>query len=432
MKRALLLIVVLVFAARTPAQGSNPAKQVAGVEAAPRTASSSAITTLVPSQIFSRARPSVVIIVASDQNGQREALGSGFVASHGRIATNHHVVEGMNQAYVVFSDGAVKPVSSVVADSVQLDLIILAVETGNRPPLPFGDELSLQQGDPVYALGAPKGLELSFTDGIVSSFRKSDAQFLIQTTAPIAPGSSGGPLFDRTGRVVGVTTSMISDAPGIYFSVGVGDLRRLLRTPQGVVLPFEDWAKQQRGKPPSESADGIGPSQSQQGQNPALSLQETISWMQDFSKAHGMRFFDGRLAVENAFFSDPLHQKPSVPGCAVWTTYDSHGGKPGVINAAVEFFNLSDINPDSVKADEYGNVLFETTDPSGKIDRTDTFDPSITSMKLFTPEGWAQGHTTEGPSFLGSLNFDSVESAQRFAKALKHAVSLCGGAPSPF
>jgi S1-C subfamily serine protease len=98
----------------------------------------------------------VVIIVASDQNGQREALGSGFVVSHGKIATNHHVVEGMNQAYIVFSDGAVKPISSVVADSIQQDLRILAVETGNRPPLPFGDELSLQQGDSVYALGAPK------------------------------------------------------------------------------------------------------------------------------------------------------------------------------------------------------------------------------------------------------------------------------------
>ena len=99
------------------------------------------------------------------------------------------------------------------------DLIILAVQTDNRSSLVFGDELSLQQGDSVYALGAPKGLELSFTNGIVSSFRKSNGQFLIQTTAPIAPGSSGGPLFDRSGHVVGVTTSMLSDAAGIYFCI---------------------------------------------------------------------------------------------------------------------------------------------------------------------------------------------------------------------
>jgi S1-C subfamily serine protease len=92
------------------------------------------------------------------------------------------------------------------------------------------------------ALGAPEGLQLAFTNGIVSSFRKSNTQFLIQTTAPIAHGSSGGPHFDKAGRVVGVTTSMLSDAPGIYFSVGIGDVRRLLRTPQGVALSFEEWA----------------------------------------------------------------------------------------------------------------------------------------------------------------------------------------------
>jgi len=80
--------------------------------------------------------------------------------------------------------------------------------------------------------------------------------------------------------------------------------------------------------------------------------------------------------------------------------------------------------------DEYGNVLFETTDPSGKIYRVSTFDPSITSMKLLTPEGW--DHALKGPTSLGALIFDSVESAQRFANALKHAVTLCGGAKAPF
>ncbi|MFI5095375.1 MAG: S1C family serine protease [Candidatus Acidiferrales bacterium] len=404
------------------------------MKASTHTPSSPANATLAPSQIFTRARPSVVVIVADDQNTQREALGSGFLVSRDRIATNHHVLEGMKEAYVLFSDGAIKRVSGVVADSVQQDLIILRVETGKRPSLPLGDELSLQQGDPVYALGAPKGLELSFTNGIVSSFRKSDAQFLIQTTAAIAPGSSGGPLFDRAGKVVGVTTSMVTDAQGIYFSVGIGDVKRLLRTPPGVALSFDEWAKQQDSKPPSGALNKSAPNQ-------GPSLQDTISWMQDFSKAHGIRFSDGRdgrSSVENAFFPDPVHekhplfQKPSVPGCAVWTTRDLHGGKPGEINAALQFFNLGDINPDSVKADEYGNVLFETTDPSGKIEVTESLDPSITSMKLFTPEGWAQGHTIETQHFLGLLIFDSAESAQRFASALKHAVILCGGAASPF
>ena len=220
-----------------------PARQVLQDQPSNRQTSQSSVT-LSGSEIFSHARASVVVIFAANQDGQRQVLGSGFVVQKDRIATNHHVLAGMNKAYVVFSDGDIKSVSGVAADSPQQDLIILSVETGERSPLALGDELSLQQGDSVYALGAPQGLELSLTNGIVSSFRNSDGQFLIQTTAPIAHGSSGGPLFDRAGRVVGITTSMLSDASGIYFSIGIGDLRRLMRTPQLLLLPLDEWAKQ--------------------------------------------------------------------------------------------------------------------------------------------------------------------------------------------
>jgi tetratricopeptide (TPR) repeat protein len=200
---------------------------------------------VTPANIFARVHSSVVVIFAMDEKGQRSVQGSGFIVDRNKVATNHHVVQTMTQAYVIFSDGVIITVTGVVADSAEQDLTILAVETGSRPPLVMGDELTLQQGDPVYALGAPQGLELSLTNGIVSSFRKSNGQFLIQTTAAISHGSSGGPLFDGAGRVVGITTSMISDTPGIYFSMGIGDLKRLLRTPEMIVLPFEEWSKEQ-------------------------------------------------------------------------------------------------------------------------------------------------------------------------------------------
>jgi tetratricopeptide (TPR) repeat protein len=199
--------------------------------------------------IFKRAQPSVIIIFAKGPNGKSDVLGSGFIVKRDRVVTNHHVVEGMAEVFVVFSDGDVKAATGVVADSTEQDLVVLEVPTGSRPGLVLGDELSLQQGDPVYALGAPQGLELSLTNGIVSSFRNANGQFLIQSTAPIAHGSSGGPLFDRTGRVVGITTSM-ADSPGIYFSVGIGDLKRLLLTPQLVILPFDEWIKGNESKSP--------------------------------------------------------------------------------------------------------------------------------------------------------------------------------------
>ena len=422
MKRALVLALLPVVTAYAFAKWS--ANQNAEAGASAKTGASRAGTRLSASEIFSRARSSVVIIVASSQETEREALGSGFIASRGTVVTNHHVVEGMTEAYVVFSDGDVEPVSRVVADSIQQDLIVLAVDTGARPPLVFGDDLSLREGDSVYALGAPKGLELTFTNGIVSSFRKSNGQFLIQTTAPIAPGSSGGPLFDRKGRVVGVTTSLLADAPGIYFSVGAGDVRRLLRTAEGVALPFHEWARQQISKPPPESSNGAGPSPSHDGGTGAPSLKDTLSWMQEFSQAHGYAMRDGKLVAKYVFYAHPT-------GCDVWSTYDYDGPRASlVVYAEMEFFNLSDISPDSVKVDEYGDVWFETTGSSAKFSTVETRDPSITSNMLSTHE--ADGHVIFNASWNGWLGFDSAESAQRFATALKHAVTLCGGTKSPF
>ncbi|MGH9740586.1 MAG: trypsin-like peptidase domain-containing protein [Candidatus Acidiferrales bacterium] len=199
---------------------------------------------LSASAIFKAAKPSIVLIIGGDSKGQPTVQGSGFIIAPNRIVTNHHVVAGTSAAMVVFSDGATAAVTDVVADSPAKDLIVLGAKTGQRPALNLGDEMTLQQGDPVYAIGAPQGLELTLTNGIVSAFRSIDNRFLIQATASIGHGSSGGPLLNHEGRVVGITSGMLSNTPGVYFSVGVGDLRRMLRTPPGVLLSFADWASQ--------------------------------------------------------------------------------------------------------------------------------------------------------------------------------------------
>jgi tetratricopeptide (TPR) repeat protein len=238
MKRFFAYAVIALMCATVDAQGAHQSR-----------------SKLSGSEIYSRTSQSVVVIFATDQTGQQQVLGSGFIVATDRIATNHHVLAGMNRAAVVFADGAMESVSGVAADSPEEDLIILAVTTRKRSPLQLGDELSLRQGDIVYALGAPEGLALSLTNGIVSSFRNSDGKFRIQTTAPISHGSSGGPLFDETGLVVGITTSLLADAPGIYFSVGVGDLKRLLRTPNLAILPLDQWG----GDKSSDSSEPARP-----------------------------------------------------------------------------------------------------------------------------------------------------------------------------
>jgi S1-C subfamily serine protease len=153
-----------------------------------------------PAAIYERAHESVVVVIVGDKNSKPISQGSGFIVARNRVATNHHVIKDVASALVVFADGSSELVEGIAADSVARDLAILIVKTGSRPVLKLGDELTARQGDSVYALGAPRGLALSLTNGIVSGFRDVDDQFLLQTTAPIAPGSSGGPLF-----VIGLT-----------------------------------------------------------------------------------------------------------------------------------------------------------------------------------------------------------------------------------
>jgi S1-C subfamily serine protease len=245
-----------------------------------------------PSTIYRNAKPSIVFIIAGDETGNPTVQGSGFIIGKDRIVTNHHVVAGTSTGLAVFSDGASSPITSVIADSATKDLIILGAATGQRPALPLGDELALQQGDPVYAIGAPKGLELTLTDGIVSAFRNMDDRFLIQSTAAIGHGSSGGPLFNSDGKVVGITSTMLSDTPGIYFSVGVGDLKRLLRNPQLLVLDFSEWAKRNASAPATDSGRDAASSSA----NRASQIEQLI---------HNKKFDEARAAIQALEAVDP-------------------------------------------------------------------------------------------------------------------------------
>src|ERR1700677_3476856 len=145
MGRALAIILASSFALPVWAQPTPGTHQSYEAQATTQAASGQFNGTLSGSEIFSRARASVVVIFAASQDGKRHVLGSGFVVGRDRIATNHHVLAGMDKAYVVFSDGDIRSVSGVVADSCQQDLLILAVATADRSPLALGDELSLKQ-----------------------------------------------------------------------------------------------------------------------------------------------------------------------------------------------------------------------------------------------------------------------------------------------
>lgn len=185
---------------------------------------------LSPDQIYSRNKGSVVTILTFDTQNAPLSQGSGFVIAHNRIITNYHVVAGSSSATIIFDDGTKVSTDSLTAGSQPKDIVILEANTGNRTPLTLGNELEVKVGESVVAIGTPQGLSASLSSGLVSAFREDAGQFLIQITASISPGSSGGPLFDRKGHVVGMTTSKLTDG-SFGFAVGSGDIQHILKVP---------------------------------------------------------------------------------------------------------------------------------------------------------------------------------------------------------
>ncbi|HEX7358848.1 MAG TPA: trypsin-like peptidase domain-containing protein, partial [Bryobacteraceae bacterium] len=139
-------------------------------------------------------RPSVVVITTQDQGGNPLEQGSGFiVASDGLIATNVHVVDGAYSATVELENGDVYDSVWVVAFDRRRDLALIRIKALNLHPVRLGDSDNLKVGEHITAIGNPSGLTDTVSDGILSAQRQVDGITLLQVTAPISPGSSGGP-----------------------------------------------------------------------------------------------------------------------------------------------------------------------------------------------------------------------------------------------
>ena len=200
---------------------------------------------LPATEVYKKVLPSIVSVQAS--NGMGYAMGSGVVLSEsGYILTNYHVVEGgMDLDIMLLSDYTVYKAALVGYDK-ELDLAILKAEGTGFVPAEFGASDELEVGDPVYAIGNPLGyLYGAMSDGIVSALgdRVSELAYpgrLIQTTAALNSGNSGGALVDAYGRVIGITYAKVTGVredvvvEGLGLAIPMSDARsylnRILRT----------------------------------------------------------------------------------------------------------------------------------------------------------------------------------------------------------
>jgi len=169
-------------------------------------AAAPAAAALTPEELFEKVSPSVFMILPADRQGKSVGIGSGVVIGREQVITNCHVLRGASQ--VLVSRGNVLYGAELEFPDPDRDLCQLKVRELTAPAVPLGDMAKVKTGQRVYAIGAPRGFELTLTEGLISSLRggDDDRQPIIQTSAAISPGSSGGGLFDADGRLVGITT----------------------------------------------------------------------------------------------------------------------------------------------------------------------------------------------------------------------------------
>ena len=173
---------------------------------------------LAPHEIYRIAARSVVVVMAQTADGDI-SQGSGVSLAPDLVATNCHVVEDAEDALVLF-EGEPYKTQAILGDE-NLDYCMLVTEGLPAQTARIGALADVEPGQRVYSIGSPKGYELTIAEGLVSGMRDVEGVEMIQTSAAISHGSSGGGLFNEYGEVIGITTSSRKDAQNLNFALPV-------------------------------------------------------------------------------------------------------------------------------------------------------------------------------------------------------------------
>lgn len=178
-------------------------------------------------QIYSNCAKSVFILYARDSSGEFVAQGSGFWASGQKLITNAHVA---NAGKIYVDVGSARVPAKIQSIDAYNDLAVLTVEieiTAN--PLVLSGAMPAP-GEAAFAIGNPRGLERTISEGVVSATREVEGRELLQITAPISHGSSGGPILNTKGQVIGVAVGFLESGQSLNFAVPASKIINLLRT----------------------------------------------------------------------------------------------------------------------------------------------------------------------------------------------------------
>lgn len=188
-------------------------------------------------RIFKENNKAVVVVVVYDQDSKPISQGSGFVVrADGAIVTNYHVINNAADIKVKAGDKILE-VEGLLHTDKENDIVILKAKGEKLQTVKIGDIEKLNVGEKIYVISSPEGLENTITDGILSGIREIEPKRkILQITAPISSGSSGGPVFNKNGEVIGIATLLLKEAQNINFAMPVNLVRNKISAKKVIVL----------------------------------------------------------------------------------------------------------------------------------------------------------------------------------------------------
>ena len=295
----------------------------------------------VPDIVIKQKR-SVVTVYINDSTGKPISSGSGFIVDPtGIIATNQHVIAELVEhpemtSIVKMENGAYFPVEKVLSFDKENDVALLKVDAKELPVMAFSQRFQPKQGDDVFVIGSPLGLETTISDGIISGIRGKTG--FVQITAPISPGSSGSPVLNSHGEVIGVATFVIEGGQSLNFAVPVRYVVSLLnpakyarqsqpKATKSAPAPTPPSAQKPEPRVPSlpEPAASPPPSPETSHTTPVVPppQEDMVASLcrQGDSFLKG-RAYDGALdAYDKAIALDPANARPYLGRGVIWMVF---------------------------------------------------------------------------------------------------------------
>lgn len=268
-------------------------------------------TALDPGALYRQASPAVVIIEVTGSDGKLAKSGSGLlVSADGKLLTNYHVISHSKQATVRLANGDAYDIVEVIAVDKRKDIAFLKIPAVDLPFVKLGRSNAVEVGHTIYSIGSPLGLQNTLSQGLVSGIRDMDGYRLFQISAPISHGSSGGPVFNLNGEVIGIAVLTIEGGQNLNFAIPIDYARGMLAMSQTQPLTsiYEP-------EPPTDSKAEPKPES-------ARTLVPTAVEIPGEMRKGALVFLEGKMGAwklddARKLLGDPIRQRDAFVGTAV-------------------------------------------------------------------------------------------------------------------